>query len=128
MSEFQENDPGLSQSLRQLLDRALELVENRLELVVVEFQEERIRLLQASVFLFGVMVCVGMLLLLLTLGVLFLFWDHGRWYAFGGLMVFYGGIGFYCWNRLSGLFKGHAAFSATLDQFRKDRQWLHRKN
>ncbi len=128
MSEFQENDPGLSQSLRQLLDRTLELVENRAELLVVEFQEERIRLMQAAMFLFGVMVCVGMLLLLLTLGVLLLFWDHGRWYAFGGLVIFYGVIGFVCWNRLARLFKGYVAFSATLDQFRKDRQWLHRKN
>lgn len=128
MSEFHENDPGLSQSLRQLLDRTLELVENRAELVAVEFQEERIRLIQTAMFLFGLMVCVGMLLLLLTLGVLFLFWDHGRWYAFGGLVVVYGVVGFFCWNRLSRLFKGHVAFSATLDQFRKDRQWLHRKN
>jgi uncharacterized membrane protein YqjE len=128
MSEFQENDPGLSQSLRQLLDRTLALVENRLELVVVEFQEERIRLIQAAMFLFGLMVCLGMLLLLLTLGVLFLFWDHGRWYAFGGLVVFYGATGFFCWNRLARLFKGYVAFSATLGQFRKDRQWLHRKN
>lgn len=128
MSEFHENDPGLSQSLRQLLDRTLELVENRAELVAVEFQEERIRLIQTAMFLFGLMVCVGMLLLLLTLGVLFLFWDQGRWYAFGLLVIVYGVVGFFCWNRLSRLFKGHVAFSATLDQFRKDRQWLHRKN
>jgi uncharacterized membrane protein YqjE len=128
MSEFQENEPGLSHSLRQLVDRTLELVENRVELAVVEFQEERIRLIQAALFLFGVMVCVGMLLLLLTLGVLFLFWDHGRWYAFGGLVAIYAGAGFFCWRRLTDLFQGHIAFSASLDQFKKDRQWLHRKS
>lgn len=128
MSESDENGRGLAQSLRQLLDATLELVENRVELAVLEFQEERIRLAQAGLFLLGLMVCAGMLLLLLTLGVLFLFWDHGRWYAFGGLVVSYGIIGFFCWSRLTRLFKGQAAFSATLDQFRKDRQWLRRKN
>jgi uncharacterized membrane protein YqjE len=128
MSEFQEHEPGLSQSVRQLLDSTLELVENRLELVVVEFQEERIRLIQVAMFLFGLMVCVGMLLLLLTLGVVILFWDNGRWYALGGLGIFYGAIAFFCWNRLSQLLKHQAAFASTLDQFKKDRQWLRRKN
>jgi uncharacterized membrane protein YqjE len=128
MSDSQESDPGLSASLRQLMDHTLELVENRVELAVVEFQEERIRLIQAALFLFGMMVCVGMLLLLVTLGVLFLFWDQGRWYAFGGLVALYSLAGFFCWRNLARLFHGHAAFSATLDQFRKDRQWLRRKN
>lgn len=128
MNEPQESASGLSQSLRQLVDRTLELVENRVELAVVEFQEERLRLINAALFLFGVMVCVGMLLLLLTLGVLFLFWDNGRWYAFGVLTAAYAGGGFFCWRRLAELFRGHTAFSATLDQFKKDRQWLRRKN
>lgn len=128
MSEAPDIKPGLPRSLRRLVNATLELVENRIELLVIELQEERLRVLHAAVFLFGVMVCAAMLLVLLTLGILYLFREHGFWYAFAGLLVFYGGAGLFCWRRLAGLYRGNPSFAATLDQFRKDRQWLRKRN
>ena len=128
MIEPRENGSGLSQSVRRVLDSTLELVENRLELMVVEFHEERIRLIRAAVLAFALLVFGGMALMLVTLAVLLLFWDGGRWIALGVLLVGYASAGGYCWYRLNKLLQSTAAFSATLEQFRKDLQCLRRQN
>jgi uncharacterized membrane protein YqjE len=128
MSEPPKSGAGLSQSVRRILDSALALVENRLELLIIEFHEERIRLLRAAIFVLALFVCGGLALMLATLAILLLFWDNGRWIALAALLAGYSAGGFYCWHRLNQLLQSSAAFSATLEQFRKDLECLRRQN
>ena len=71
---------------------------------------------------------LGLALMVVTLAILLLFWDDGRWIALGVLLVGYTSAGFYCWHRLNKLLQSSVAFSVTLEQFRKDLECLRRQN
>jgi len=69
---------GLIGSLRALGDNLLGTVHDRLELLSVEVQEEKLRLIQAFVWI-SVAVFTGMMtLVFLSLTVVYLFWAEAR--------------------------------------------------
>ncbi len=80
---------GLLGSLRQLGDNLLGTVQDRLELLSVEVQEEKLRLIQAFIWI-SVAVFAGMMtLVFLSLTVVYLFWEQARLAVLVGLTVFY---------------------------------------
>ena len=123
-----ETDPVSFQQLaansKQFARRLATIGENRLELLAVEVQEERERLLRA--FLLALAVAVFGLLAGITLSALIIVWLW-VWSPVGVLLIltgFYGGvaIGLYCW--LNQLMRDWQTLSASLDQLRKDRVCL----
>jgi uncharacterized membrane protein YqjE len=107
---------GLFSSLRKLAATALALAQTRLELLAVEFQEEKIRL--ASLLAYGAAAVI-----LLSFGVVFLaafltvlLWDSNRLLVLGLVSAFLLGGGFICLlvarrhaKTPSGLFAGSLA-------------------
>ena len=120
------NNHGQS-SLATLVGRigrlALGGIQNRVELLAVEWQEERLRfanlLFRALAFLFlGIM---GMLLITAT--IIFVVPPNARVYVTGGLAVLYLCGAAFSWFALNSAMK-QEPFSASVDQVRKDRVWL----
>ena len=83
---------GLFASLRRLIDTGLELAQVRLELLVVELEQEKQRVYDALLWAALAMLLLGVGLALLAGFVLLLFWDGYRLPALAVLtLLFLGG-------------------------------------
>jgi len=114
----------LAATLRQFARTLLTIGENRLELLTVEVQEERERLLHAFLLALGV-AAFGLLAgVALTGALVVLLWAVSPVGVLLGLTILYGAAAFYLFRRLTGLLRDWQTLSATLDQLRKDRVCL----
>jgi uncharacterized membrane protein YqjE len=109
---------------KQFAARLLIIGENRLELLQVEVQEERERLLLAFLLALGVAAFGLLAALTLTAGIVVLFWPYSHLAALMILTGLYGAAGIFLYYKLSRLLRDWQSFSATLDQLRKDRACL----
>ena len=124
MDETTVSFSELAASSKHLARRLLTIGENRLELLTVEVQEERERLLHAILLAFGV-VAFGLLgSLTLTAAIVVLLWACSPVLVLLGLTCLYGAAGIFLWRRLAGLLRDWQTLSASLDQLRKDRACL----
>jgi uncharacterized membrane protein YqjE len=105
---------------RRLAKRALDLGVNRVELLLVELQEERERLLQALLYALAAAVFGLLAGISLTLWIVLLFWNLSPLIAVAALTVLYGATATFLSVRLARLRRDWQAFSATLEQLRKD--------
>jgi uncharacterized membrane protein YqjE len=105
---------------RRLAKRALDIGVNRVELLLVELQEERERLLQALLYALASAVFGLLAGMSLTLFIVSLFWKLSPLITAAALTVLYGGAAIFLYVRLAGLRRDWEAFSATLEQLRKD--------
>jgi uncharacterized membrane protein YqjE len=98
--------------------------ENRLELLMVEVQEERERLLHAFLLALGV-AALGLLgAMTLTTAIVILLWPYAPVAALAVLTGLYAALAMYLYHRLAVLLRDWKSFPATIDQLRKDRECL----
>jgi len=98
-----------------------DVAENRLELFLIELKEERIRLFDALFLLAIGIVCGMMTLLLVTATVVIVFWDTHRLLVLVLLAAAYGAAATVAFIKLRSRLQRWQDFSATLEQFKKDR-------
>jgi uncharacterized membrane protein YqjE len=116
------NPPGTTS--KQFVRWLATMGENRFELLTVEVQEERERLLHAFLLALGV-AAFGLLAGLgLTAATVVFLRACSPWAVLLTLTVIYGAAGFYLYRRLTQLLRNWQTFPATLDQIRKDRAGL----
>ena len=109
---------------KRLARRLLAIGENRFELLMVEVQEERERLLHAIVLALGA-AALGLLAgMALTGAIVVLLWEISRVAALLVLTGLYGAAAVCLYRRLTRLLRDWQNFPATLDQLRKDRACL----
>ena len=114
----------LATTSRRLAQRLLTIGENRLELLAVEVQEERERLLHAFLLALGV-AAFGLLgAMTLTAALVVLFWAWSPVIVLLTLTVLYGAAGIFLGRQLAGRLRDWHTFAASLDQLRKDRACL----
>jgi len=114
----------LAANSKQFARRLLTIGENRLELLTVEVQEERERLLHAVLLALGV-AAFGLLAgLALTAAIVVELWAWSHVAVLLALSCLYGAAGICLYRRLTGLLRDWQTLSATLDQLRKDRACL----
>ena len=114
----------LAASSKDFARRLLIIGENRLELLTVELQEERERLLQAILLALGV-AAFGLLAgLALTAAIVVELWAWSHVAVLLALTCLYGAAGICLYRRLTGLLRDWQTLSASLDQLRKDRACL----
>ena len=102
----------------------LTIGENRLELLAVEVQEERERLLHIFLLALGV-AALGMLTgITLTAVIVVLFWAGSPVVVLLTLTVLYGAAAVYLCRQLTVLLHDWQTLPASLDQFRKERECL----
>jgi uncharacterized membrane protein YqjE len=122
-----ESTGGLSQiaaASKQIARRLLIIGENRLQLLTVEVQEERERLLRALLLALGAAVFGLLAVLTLTAAVVVLLWPYSPLGVLFGLTLLYGAAGVCLYWRLTGLLRNWQTLPASLDQLRKDRACL----
>ena len=115
-----ENEPtGLVTSLRRVVQLIGRTLQNRVELLVVEFQEERYRLVELMLLLAGALMLGLMALILFSAVIVFAFPPEYRLYIAVGLGVLYLGAGAALGFRAKRLLR-EQPFSETVQQFKKD--------
>jgi len=114
----------LAASARRFTRRLLTIGENRLELMMVEVQEQREQLLHAMLLALGV-AAFGLLGgITLTGAVVVLLWDLSPLGVFLALTALYGAAAVFLYRRLTLMLRDWKNLPATLDQLRKDRECL----
>jgi uncharacterized membrane protein YqjE len=125
MSPSQKPSTGLLASVRTLLGTLLGIVQTRLELLVTEIEEERLRLTKMLVFGLMTLFFLGMTVLLLTTFLVAAFWDSHRLMAIAAVAVIYFGMALLCGFCLRQQARQKPRlFSASLAEFSKDRAEL----
>jgi uncharacterized membrane protein YqjE len=127
MDEKESPTPSLPETLRRLGATVLAIFSNRLELLVVELQEERIRFLEALFLVAVVMVLSFFTLTLAAIAVTILIWkEFGIW----GLVILSGvglvGTLLAAWG-LRARLRNWPLLAGTLAELRKDHEWLESK-
>ena len=121
-------NPGqLVASSKRFARRLLTIGENRFELLMVEVQEERERLLRAILLALGV-AALGLLAGgALTGAIVVLLWEHSPVAALLALTGLYGAAAVCFYRRLTLLLRDWQNLPATLEQLRKDRACLEKQ-
>jgi len=126
-SGMEENIPKvrrLGASSKSFARRLLTIGENRLELLTVEVQEERERLLYAFLLALGVSAFGLLAGLTLTAAVVVLLWSWSPFAVLLTLTILYSLAGFFLYRLLIRFLNNWQTFPASLEQLRKDRTCL----
>jgi uncharacterized membrane protein YqjE len=128
MEEPGDSGKGVFASLRRLLKTSFAIAQNRLELFLVELQQERLQLFETLLLLGVVLILAGMSLLVFTVTVVVLCLRADRLGPVVLLMLVYlVATGIAGW-RLRLRLKGWAPFSATVAELKKDKVCLEEKS
>jgi uncharacterized membrane protein YqjE len=124
MEDGNDSFGPLAASSKGFARRLLTIGENRLELLMVEVQEERERLLRAVLLALGV-VAFGLLAgIALTATIVVLFWAYSPVTVLLTLTGLHGAAAVFLYRRFTVLLRDWKNLPATLDQLRKDRACL----
>ncbi len=127
MDDPQHASDGLLATGKRILRSVGDLVQSRLELLLLELKEERIRLLDALLLVAACGVCALMTLASLTFTLVVIFWEH-RGLVLAGLTLAYGAGAVASFWTLRNRLRAWQSFAATLDQIKKDRACLQKPN
>lgn len=114
----------LGAASKRFARRLLTIGENRFELLMVEVQEERERLLRAILLALGSAVFGLLAGITLTAALLVLLWPYSPVMVLLTLTGLYGLAAVWLYRRLTGLLHRWENLPATLDQLKKDRACL----
>jgi uncharacterized membrane protein YqjE len=124
MEPAPNNAGQLVETSKRFARRLLTIGENRVELLMVEVQEERERLLCAILLALGV-AAFGLLAgVALTGAIVVLLWKISPVAVLLVLTILYGATAVCLYRRLTGILRDWKNLPATLDQLRKDRACL----
>ncbi len=105
-----------------------DVVENRAELFVVEWREERLRLLDALLLLLGGAVCAMMALVAVTFTIVAVFWNTHRLLVLTLIILAYVSAAVVLFWKLRSRLCRWQAFAETLEQIKKDRACFKPRN
>ena len=111
-------------SSKRVLRAAAAVAQNRLELLLVEVQEERERLFDMLLVAAGAVACGLMALILISFTLVVIFWDEHRLAVLIGLSLIYIAAAIVGFWQLNTRLRNWQGFAATLAEFKKDCAWL----
>lgn len=109
---------------KRFANRLVIVGENRRALFMLEFREERARLLSVLLLALGVAAFGFLAWITLTATIVVVFWPLSPLAVLLTLTCLYGGVAVWLWQRLMHKLRDGRPFAATLDQLRKDRDCL----
>lgn len=115
---------GLLANTRRLGGTLAAIVTNRVELFLVELQEERGHLVQLLVLAVVALVLFILALGALTAAIVIYAGEEHRVAALLGVAAFYAGGGMVAARRLMNVMQRWESFPDTLNELKKDRDWL----
>jgi uncharacterized membrane protein YqjE len=120
MSDNPNPEGGLFEALPRVWRTLRQVAFSRLELFLLEWKEERLRLFDALLLVAAAMVCGAMAAMLLTLTLVVMFWEEYRVAVLALLTLFFAaGAGAAVWTLRRRLLRWQA-FAATREQIKKD--------
>lgn len=119
--------PHLGDASKRLAQIALVILENRLELLMVEVQQEREQILLAVWLALGAAVFGLLAGVALTVVIVVALWEHSPVAAMLVLTALYIIIAVLFYTRLARLQRDWQTLPATIDQLRKDRECLEKQ-
>jgi len=124
MNENGSPQRGFKSLSKRFAKVALDVGENRFQLLLLEFEEERQRVLGA--FVLAVVIVAFSLLagVAFTFVIVLAFWQTSPLAAVSVLAVVYAGTALFFMSRLAQLRRDWVSFSGTLSQLEKDRSCL----
>ncbi|MGD0060135.1 MAG: phage holin family protein [Verrucomicrobiia bacterium] len=125
MDESKEPSDGLLSSLRRLIDTGLGLAQTRLELLSVELQREKNRLIEVLVWILIAVVLGLVALILVSFTLVVLFWDSARVVVLVLLCVLYVGGAIWAVQRARKILKqSRTPLKDSIEELKKDRACL----
>jgi uncharacterized membrane protein YqjE len=120
MSDQPNPEGGLFETVPRLWRTVRQVATSRVELFLVEWKEERLRLFDTLLLVAAATVCAAMAAVLLALTLVVMFWQEHRVAVLGLLTVlFASGAGALVWTVRRRLLHWQA-FAATREQLKKD--------
>jgi len=113
-------EDGPLSAARRLLQTLQAVAENRVELFLTEFKEERARFFDALLLAVVGLICALMALLVMTLTILVIFWDTHRLLALTLMTAVYAVGATVAFVKLRSRLHHWQAYSATIEEFKKD--------
>ncbi len=123
MAANNHSHPGIATLVGRVARTGWGALQNRLELFVVEWHEERARMARVFVWAVGVLFLAIMAALLVTGTIIFLFPEELRLYVAAGFAALYLAGAVVAAFGLRALLQ-REPFAETIDQVKKDRAWL----
>jgi uncharacterized membrane protein YqjE len=124
-----DSPPGFLGSFRVLGESLLAGVQNRVELVSLELQEEKYRLIQIFIWISAAIFTVVMALTFASLTLVYLCWESSRLAVLGGLALLYSGAAvviIIAFGRY--LARQPRPFAATIEELKADRSCIPKPN
>lgn len=119
---------GFLNSLRNLGDGLLAIVQERIKLFGIELQEEKLRLVQIFIWISAAIFTGMMAITFGSIALVYLFWESARLAVLLGLTALYSGalvVIVLAFRRY--LSRQRHPFDATLGEFEKDRECIRKK-
>ena len=120
---------GILNSVRTLADSLLAIVHDRIELVSLELQEEKLRLIQIFIWISAAIFTGMMAVTFASITIVYLLWDSARLSALAGLTLLYTGAVVtivICFRRY--IARQPKPFAATLGEIKVDRTCIRTEN
>ena len=128
MEPPEDKKPGLFASLKRLLKTVAAIAANRLELLLVEWQEERWRVLELLLLAGIVLLLALMTLMVATVTIVVVCVINDRLGLVVGLGLVYLLATIACYGWLRSRLKHWAPFAATLAEIKKDKACLEERS
>src|SRR2546423_45002 len=119
----QDHPPGVLPLLSKLARTGLGVLQNRGELLLIELQQEKARLIELLIWGAGLLFLAFMGVMLLTATIIFLFPEGLRLWVAAGFAVLYLAGAVAAFFTIKSLLK-NPPFAETIEQVRKDGEWL----
>jgi len=120
MSEDGSALGGIKTASKRLAKTALDMGENRLQLLLLELEEERDHILKAVILALGIFAFGLLAGIALTIVVILSFWNSHPVCAASVLTAVYAGIALFLNSRLTQLRREWVSFSGSVSQLQKD--------
>lgn len=123
-----DQDSGWTAAARRLASNSVGAVQNRIELFALELREEKNQAVGVLIWVCVTVLCALMALVAFTATVILFVPQDKRAYAAGGFLILYLALAVFAFLKARARMSDETPpFSATIDEFRKDQEWLHRK-
>ena len=123
------SSPGFLQSVREFADSLLASVEDRIQLISVELQEEKLRLIRIFIWISAAIFTGMMAITFASITLVYLLWESARLAALGGLTLLYvTGLVIIVVSFRRYLARQPKPFAATLQEIKVDRVCIRTEN
>src|SRR5262245_4458141 len=120
-----DKDSGWTAATRRLASNAVGAIENRVELFALELREEKNHAVGVLIWVCTAVLCGLMALVAITATVILFVPEEKRAYAAGAFALLYLILAVVAYLRARARMSHESPpFSATIEEFRKDQEWL----